>query len=397
MKVLINDGMHKAGIDLFHKNEIVTDINKRNPSELVQIIHDFDALVVRSRTQVSENIIEAGANGKLKIIGRAGVGYDNVDIKNASKYGIVVKFAPYGNTNSTAELSLGLMFNVARNIVQSHYSLKQGIWRKKDFEGTELAGKTLGIIGCGRIGQKLGEKANALGMTVIGNDPFLEAVCKNFPESKIKYVTKEELLETADYVSLHISGKDEVIGENEIELMKPSAILINASRGSNINEDALYKALFNKKIRGAGIDVYRNEPDKEGGVFTSKIINLENVVLTSHLGASTKEAQKETSKEMAQVTIDYLLKGDFSNAVNVGETIYSEEEELYNVWVFHEDKPGVFAKIDSIFAEYNINIRRPDSRKMDGVAITVYSVQQNVSEEILDKIREIKDIRRVIN
>src|SRR5271157_3133344 len=185
MKVLLNDGMDEEGIKLFKNAEIETDNCKRDPKSLVEQIGDFDALVVRSATAVTREIIESGVKGNLKVIGRAGVGIDNIDIKAAVENGIIVKSAPFGNTNATAELALALMMSVSRRVAQGHYSLKRGIWRKKCFEGTELSGKTLGIIGCGRIGQKLSELAVGLSMETIGYDPVVTS------SSRIKLVTKE--------------------------------------------------------------------------------------------------------------------------------------------------------------------------------------------------------------
>ena len=208
-------------------------------------IGGFDALIVRSATKVTREVIEAGAKGKLKIIGRAGVGYDNIDVSAASENGIVVKSAPYGSTNAVAELTVGLMLSISRKTPQAHQSLKDGEWKKAKLKGNELSYKTLGILGCGRIGQKLAEIAHrGFDMEVIGFD------IKPCFESGIKFMTKEEVLTKADYVSVHTpGGKETVIGEKELGMMKPTAYLINTSRGNNIDEEALYKVLKGRKNR----------------------------------------------------------------------------------------------------------------------------------------------------
>jgi len=237
--------------------------------------------------------------------------------------GIVVKNAPWGNINATAELSLALMLNVARNIPQAHGSLKNAVWSKKLFEGLELTGKTLGIIGCGRIGQRLSELVIGFNMEVVGYDPVVRV------NSRIKFLPKEEVLKRADYISIHASGTQTVIGEKEISMMKSTAYLINTSRGHNVDEEALFNALKSGKIAGAALDVYENEPKKEGDKFNNRLQKLNKIVLSPHLGALTKEAQLRTSIEIAQVVTDYLKKGDFSDAVNVGEDIELEEKPFF--------------------------------------------------------------------
>ena len=376
MKALLNDGLEKEGLKLFQDAGIETDTQKRDQNKLIADVGQFDALIVRSATKVTREVIEAGARGKLKIIGRAGVGYDNIDVEAASENGIVVKSAPYGSTNAVAELTIGLMLGISRNTPQAHHSLKTGVWKKEKFKGTELSYKTLGILGCGRIGQRLAEIARrGFDMEVIGYD------IKPCLESGIKFVTKQEVLAKADYISIHTGGKEQVVGEKELPLMKPTAYLVNTSRGSNIDEQALYMALKENKIAGAALDVYNDEPKSEGDEFKSKLKELDNVVLSSHLGASTIEAQRETSTEIARVVSSYLLGGDFANAVNAGESIELEEIPVYTLFIHHRDVPGVFANIDKVLADNEINIRANYSRQIgnSGYAISVYVLHKKVS------------------
>ena len=393
MKVLLNDGLEKEGIRLFEDNNIETDTKKRDPAQLVLDIGGFDALIVRSATKVTREVIEAGAKGKLKIIGRAGVGYDNIDVDAASEYGIVVKSAPYGNTNSVAELTFALILNAARNIPQSHQSLKIGVWKKEKLKGTELSYKTLGILGCGKIGQRVAELAHrGFDMDIIGYD-----ICPS-AESKIKYVPKEEVLSKADYITIHTGGKNVIVGEKELAFMKPTAYLINTSRGPNVDENALYKALKEKKIAGAALDVYVEEPKTEGAEFKNKLRELDNVVFSAHLGASTVEAQRETSIEIARVISGYLLGGDFANAVNAGESIELEEKPFYPLFIHHRDVPGVFANIDKVLADNDINIRANYSRQIgkSGYAISVYVIHKKVlpkTIEVLKKIENVCDVK----
>ncbi|MDR2700579.1 MAG: ACT domain-containing protein [Nitrososphaerota archaeon] len=391
MKVLLNDGLEPQGLKVFQEAGMETDTKKRDLNGLIAEIGQFDALIVRSATKVTREIIEAGAKGKLKIIGRAGVGYDNIDAVAASEYGIVVKIAPYGSTNAVAELTIDLMLSISRNTPQAHNSLKNGIWIKKKFEGKELAYKTLGIIGCGRIGQKLAQIAKrGFDMDIIGYDLYPSQ------ESGIKYVSKEELLKKSDYISIHTGGKDVIIGEKEFASMKPTVFIINTSRGNNIDQTALYTALKEKKIGGYATDVYTEEPKTEGELFNDKLKELDNVVLSSHLGASTIEAQIETSTEIARVLSSYLLGGDFINAVNAGENIEVEEKQVFTLFVHHKDVPGVFANIDKVLAENNINIRANYSRQINiGYAISVYVLHHQVTPEIVTQLKVVPNVCNV--
>jgi len=388
VKVLLNDGLEPEGLKVFQEAGIETDVKKRDLNGLIADIGQFDALVVRSATKVTREVIEAGAKGNLKIIGRAGVGYDNIDVIAASEHGIVVKIAPYGSTNAVAELAVGLMLSISRNTPQAHHSLKNGTWIKKKFEGTELAYKTLGIIGCGRIGQKLAQIAKrGFDMEIIGYD-----ICPN-QESGIKYVSKEEVLKNADYLSIHTGGKDIIIGEKELAQMKPTAFIINTSRGNNIDQMALYTALKEKKIGGYATDVYKEEPKTEGDTFNDKLKELDNVVLSSHLGASTVEAQVETSTEIARVLSGYLMGGDFTSAVNAGENIEVEEKQVFTLFIHHKDVPGVFANIDRVLAESNINIRANYSRQIStGYAISVYVLHHETTPEIIAQLKAMPNI-----
>ncbi|HLC01129.1 MAG TPA: NAD(P)-dependent oxidoreductase [Candidatus Bathyarchaeia archaeon] len=392
LKVLLNDGLEKEGVALLHESGIETDTRKRDLQAIVAEIGGFDALIVRSATKVTREVIEAGAKGKLKIVGRAGVGYDNIDVVAASENGVVVKSAPYGNTNAVAELTVALMLSLSRNVPQACQSLKKGVWRKESFKGTELAFKTLGILGCGKIGQRVGELARrGFDMEVIGYD------IKPCLDSSIRFTSKEEVLAKADFISIHTGGKEIIVGEEELSLMKPTAFLVNTSRGSNVDEKALYEALKAKRIAGAALDVYVEEPRAEGAEFKSKLRELDNVVFSSHLGASTSEAQRETSIEIARVVAGYLRGGDFANSVNAGESIELEERPVYPLFIHHRDVPGVFANIDKVLAENDINIRANYSRQIGkgGYAISVYVVHRKVPSKIIETLKGIENICNV--
>lgn len=399
-RVLINDGMEFEGAEIFEKHGIEYVNEHLKGDRLLNTVGEFDALLVRSKTKVTKEVIEAGARGILRMIGRGGVGTDNIDKATAKKYGIVVKAAPNGVTNSTAEHAISLMFSVARKIPQAHYALKNGVWRKKEFEGMELEGKTLGVFGCGRIGQRVAEKGRALGMEVIGHDVNMDYARRKFPDSMIRYTSKEDVLAKSDIISLHTGGKELVIGREEFAIMKPGAILINASRGENVDEVALYEALADGRVRGAGLDTYVGEPKDEGQQITEsmkRFAGLENVVLSPHLGASTIEGQRKTSFELARITTDYLLNANYGGSVNTRKPS-QEGKPCYIVWAFHRDTPGMFGKITQVLGNYGINIRAVESEEVDGDGdvVTNVIVHQRLDQDTLDELKGIDGVKRVL-
>lgn len=252
--------------------------------ELIKKIRGYDALIVRSGTKVTREVIEAS---DLKIIGRAGVGLDNIDVEAAKLKGIEIVNSPEASTISVAELVIGSLLSLIRNIHHAHYSMKAGKWERGRFTGNELFGKTLGVIGFGRIGREVSDRARAFGMDVQVYDPLITV--EDARENNCRFAELDELLKTSDFVSLHVPLTEEthnLIDKERLASMKPSAILINIARGGLIDEKALYDALKNKRLGGAVLDVFREEPP-EANPFR----DLENVVLTPHLGASTDEAQ----------------------------------------------------------------------------------------------------------
>ncbi len=298
MRILACDGISPEGIALLSEGHDVVEATP-TPEELLELIPDFDAVVVRGRSKVNAEVIAAGA--KLKVIGRAGVGVDNVDKAAATERGIPVVNAPTGATQSVAELAIGLMLACSRRIPEADSSMKDGKWIKKQLKGHELNGKVLGLVGVGRIGSRVSEIATAFGMEVIAYDPFLDedqiAACQACK------VDLDDVLERADFVSVHIPLVPETkhfICEDEFEVMKDTAYLINCSRGGVVDDAALAAALRDGKIAGAGLDVFEVEP-AEG-----EILQAPNVVLTPHLGASTYEGQARAGAIVAEQVLAVL-------------------------------------------------------------------------------------------
>ena len=302
MKVLIAETIGKEGIEII-SNYAEVDVKTGLPAkDLLAIIGEYEGLVVRSQTKVTADVIKAGK--KLIVIGRAGVGVDNIDVDEASAHAIVVVNAPTGNTVSAAEHAIGLMFSLARNIPQANASLKSGKWLRNNFMGIELRNKTLGLVGLGNVGSEVARRARGLDMQVIGYDPFVSPDYAR--KLQIEPMALDEVLRRADFVSLHVPLNEStrgIIGARQIETMKPAACIINAARGGLIDEEALVKAIHEKRLGGAAIDVFVEEP-----VTSSILFGEDKIIVTPHLGASTVEAQALAARDVAE-QIAAVLKG----------------------------------------------------------------------------------------
>lgn len=313
MKVLVSDSLSDVGIEvLLESPDIDVDVRKNlTAEELKAIIPDYEALIIRSATKVTADIIEQAHN--LKVIGRAGIGLDNIDIPAASKRGIVVMNTPEGNTTTAAEHTIAMIMSLSRNIPQATASLKNGNWEKKKFEGWEIFNKTLGIIGVGRIGRLVSERAKSLLMKVIAYDPYIKP--KTIEKLDIEPVSFDVLLQKSDYITIHtpLTGEtNNMINKETISRMKQGAMIINCARGGIVNEDDLYEALESGHLAGAALDVFSKEPP---GMIN--LMRLPNFICTPHLGASTKEAQDKVAKDIAEQIVTYLMYGSVKNAVNV--------------------------------------------------------------------------------
>lgn len=364
-KVLISDPLAKEGVDILKSNGLKTEeVSKLSEAELVKKIKGYDALIVRSGTTVTKKII--AASDKLKVIGRAGVGLDNVDVAEASKKGIVVMNAPSGNTISTAEHAFSLMLALSRNIPQANQSVKQGKWDRKKFMGVELYGKTLGVIGLGRIGAEFAKRALSFGMRIIAFDPFLsEEKAKSL---NVEPVSLDTLFKNADFITIHTPLTDEtrhLLDEKAFKKMKSGVRIINAARGGIIDEKALAKNLKSGKVAGAALDVFET---KAKPPVDSPVFDMEKVVATPHLGASTEEAQVNVAIDMAKSVADALLGRGFRNAANV--PAMEEEameavrpyvnlaERLGSIQVQLIDKPikAITVKYTGDIAEFDVSV-----------------------------------------
>lgn len=307
MKVLVSDGIDKQGAELLKAAGLTVDEKiGLKPEELVKVIPEYDAIIVRSATKVTKEVIDAGKN--LKAIGRAGVGLDNVDSVAAKARNIKVMNTPAATSVTVAELALGLMLSCARSIPQATQSLKEGKWEKKAFKGFELFGKTLGLVGVGRIGTELAKRAKAMGMKVIAYDPFVKT-------HEIAEITGlDDVLAQSDFISLHLPKTEQskhMLGKEQFAKMKPTAVLVNCARGGVVEENALYEALSTGKLKAAALDVFETEPvDKtpEAKEFYARLFKLPNFIGTPHVGAQTAEGQRRAGIGIAEAVRD-ALKG----------------------------------------------------------------------------------------
>lgn len=312
-KILISDKLADDGINYLNQQEgiqihIQTGLSE---DELCGLIPDYDALLIRSGSKVTQKVLQAGKN--LKVVGRAGIGVDNVDVGTATEQGVIVMNTPDANATTTAELAIAHVFSLSRNLPEANQSVKAGKWERSKLMGDEVSHKTLAILGFGTIGRIVAQRGNGLKMRVIAYDPFVTP--EIFAQYGAEPVSLEELVKQADYLTLHCPMMEKtrgIIGADQLAAMKKSAYLINCARGGLVDEDALYQALSNGEIAGAALDVYEHEPPKD-----SPLLALDNIVFTPHLGASTHEAQVAVSVEIARQVVTYLKTGEAINALNL--------------------------------------------------------------------------------
>ncbi|SFG97484.1 D-3-phosphoglycerate dehydrogenase [Desulfotomaculum arcticum] len=312
-KVLVMDGVSEKGLEpLRNESEIEVIIgNKMTEDELVAVIGEYDAMVVRSATKVTPRVFDHAS--RLKVVGRAGVGVDNIDLNAATQHGVLVVNAPDGNTIAATEHTIAMMLALARNIPQAVAKMKNGVWDKKAFLGVELRGKTLGIIGLGRIGSAVARRAQALEMDIVAYDPYITE--EKAESMGIKLATLEELFPVADFITVHMPKTKEtyhMLDERAFAMMKEGVRVINCARGGIIEEEALYKYMKEGKVAGAALDVFEKEPNTD-----SPLLELNNFIATPHLGASTAEAQLNVAVDVAEEIVEALQGKVVRNTVNI--------------------------------------------------------------------------------
>ena len=368
-RVLIADKLSPAALDIFKQRGVEADVKTGlSKDELLKIIGDYDGLAVRSATKADKDIIAAASN--MKVIGRAGIGVDNVDIPSATAAGIVVMNTPFGNSITTAEHAIALMFALARQLPAADVSTQAGKWEKNRFMGVELYGKTLGLIGAGNIGSIVADRANGLKMHVIAYDPFLSP--ERAVEIGVEKVEIEDLLKRADVITLHTPLTDKtrnILSAENLAKTRRGVLIVNCARGGLVDEAALRKLLDEGHVAGAAFDVFVEEPAKANVLF-----GAENFIATPHLGASTVEAQENVALQVAEQMSDYLLTGAVSNALN-SPSVTAEEAPRLKPFIALADKLGAFAGqmvdfgIKAIDIAYEGEVARLNARPLTAAAL----------------------------
>nr|WP_323777877.1 phosphoglycerate dehydrogenase [Amylibacter sp.] len=378
-KVLVSDKLSPTAVQIFRDNGIEVDFEPdlgKDKVELMKRIGEYDGLAIRSATKVTEKILENATN--LKVIGRAGIGVDNVDLKAASRKGVIVMNTPFGNSITTAEHAIAMMFAVARQIPEASASTHAGKWEKSKFMGVELTNKTLGLIGSGNIGSIVASRALGLKMKVVAYDPFLSE--ERAADLGVKKVDLDELLAAADFITLHVPKTDKTAGMLDaaaIAKMKKGVRIINCARGGLVDEDALAEALKSGHVAGAAFDVFEVEPATESPLF-----NLPNVVVTPHLGAATSEAQENVAIQVAEQISDYLLNGAVTNAINM-PSITAEEAPILGPFVQLASHLGAFIgqmteeAIESVNILYDGKVAEMNTKALSSAAIAGVMKAQN--------------------
>jgi D-3-phosphoglycerate dehydrogenase len=337
-KVLVSDKLSETAVQIFRDRGIDVTFDPsigKDKEKLAEVIGDYDGLAIRSATKATAKLLEQADN--LKVIGRAGIGVDNVDLPAASKKGVIVMNTPFGNSITTAEHAIAMMYAVARQIPEANASTHEGKWEKSKFMGVELFSKTLGVIGAGNIGSIVIDRALGLKMKVIAYDPFLTE--ERAAKLGVEKVELDDLLGRADFITFHVPLTDKtrnILSREAIAKLKPGVRIVNCARGGLVDEEALAEALKDGRVAGAAFDVFAEEPATESPLF-----NLPNVVVTPHLGAATTEAQENVAIQVAEQMSDYLLTGAVTNALNM-PSVTAEEAKVMTPWVKLAGHLGAF-------------------------------------------------------
>lgn len=368
-KVLISDKMSPIAAEIFKKHGIDVDVKTgMSEDELIDVIGEYDGLAIRSATKATPEVFAAAKN--LKVIGRAGIGVDNIDQPAATENGVVVMNTPFGNSVTTAEHAISLMMTLARQIPVANASTHEGKWEKSKFMGTELYNKTLGLIGCGNIGSIVANRAQGMKMKVIAYDPFLSE--DKADSMNVRKVELDELLAEADFITLHTPLNDStrnILGKENISKLKKGVRIVNCARGGLIDETALKEAIESGHVAGAALDVYENEPAKENVLF-----GMEQVVCTPHLGASTSEAQENVAVQVAEQMADYINNGTITNALNT-PSVTAEEAKVLNPYLALAEQLGSFtgqiteSGLKSITIEYIGEVGTINTKPLTAIAL----------------------------
>lgn len=392
IKVLLLEKLDKAAYDIFSGEgyDVETYDGSLDENELIKKIKDISILGIRSKTNVTKKVIESA--NRLLSVGAFCIGTNQIDLNECAKNGITVFNAPYSNTRSVVEIVLGQMINLMRSIVDKSNDMHKGIWRKDSINSYEIRNKTIGIIGYGNIGSQLSILCESIGMKVI----YYDKVDKLSIGNACKSSSLKSLLEKSDVISIHIDGRKEntnFFGQKEFSQMKNGSILINYSRGNVLDIDSLIENLSNGKLLGAALDVFPKEPLNNEEEFISKLRGLKNVILSPHIGGSTKEAQKNIGSYVPDKIIDFINTGNTSNCVNFPELSLPEQKDSHRLIHIHYNEPGVLLNINKIISSYEINIKGQYLKTVENIGYVITDIDREYDKSV---VKELKNITNTI-
>ena len=388
IKVLLLEKIDTVAKSIFKKEgyEIETFDTSLNEKELSKKIKDISILGIRSKTIITKKVLQSA--NRLLSIGAYCIGINQINLKECQKKGIIVFNAPYSNTRSVVEIVIAQIIILMRNIIIKSNQMHKGIWKKDSINSYEIRNKTLGIIGYGNIGSQLSVIAESLGLKVI----YYDILDKLSIGNAKRYNSMKKLLKECDILSIHVDGREEntnLIGDKEINLMKKGAILINYSRGNIVNINSLKRNLKNNKLLGAAIDVFPKEPLSNKEKFKSELIGLNNIILSPHIGGSTKEAQKNIGSFVPQKIIEYINSGNSSNSINFPNLSLPEQKEAHRFIHIHKNEPGIMLKINKILSDYNINIVGQYLKTNESIGYVITDINNEYNKQVIQSLRKI--------
>jgi D-3-phosphoglycerate dehydrogenase / 2-oxoglutarate reductase len=388
INVLLLENIHPQAKKIFEQEgyKLKTLEKSLDEEALCEAIKDIHILGIRSKTQVTAKVIASAKH--LWVIGAYCIGTNQIDLTACAQHGVSVFNAPYSNTRSVVELAIGEMIALSRRLTVGNQQMHEGKWSKTAIGCHELRGKTLGIVGYGNIGTQLSVLAESLGMNVLYYDSAEKLALGNAKKAG----SLNALLQVADVVSIHVDGHEsnhELIGKKSFSKMKKGALFLNLSRGSIVDLDALKDALVSEKLAGAGIDVYPQEPSANGQAFSSPLQGLDNVILTSHIGGSTQEAQEDIASFVPHCSIAYMNTGDSQMSVNFPPLKLAQFEKSHRLIHIHHNQPGVLASINELFAKHKINIVGQHLKTNETIGYVITDVEQGYDEVLLEELKAI--------
>ena len=388
INVLLLEKVDKVAFDLFKEEgyNVESLDGSLDEKDLIKKIKDVSILGIRSKTIISDKVIKSA--NKLLAIGAFCIGTNQIKFESCNDSGIVIFNAPYSNTRSVVEIVIAQIINLMRKIVIKSNKMHSGVWRKDSLDSFEIRNKVIGIVGYGNIGSQLSVICEALGMKVLYYDILDKLSIGNAKKCK----SLNELLKNSDIVSLHVDGKKSntnLISDNEFSIMKEKSILVNYSRGNVVDIDSLIKNIKNKKLMGAALDVFPEEPSNNKEKFESKVKGIEEIILSPHIGGSTKEAQKNIGSYVPDKIIDFINSGNTSSSVNFPKLSLPEQSDSHRLIHIHKNEPGVMLEINKIISEYNINIKGQYLKTNEEIGYVITDIDSVYNKEVVKSLKNI--------